>query len=381
MFYTGTQTQLTLPESYNGEQYEIAKNAFNKNENLTSIVIPKNVTAIGDSAFENCSLLKTVTFKADSALLTIGANAFKKCAIQAIAIPKSVKTIKSDAFYGCKYLKTVTFEEDINLESLEDVFYDCAFISITIPKSVKNISSYAFLGCSALETVTIEEGSTLQTIGSEAFMYCSAFETITFEECSMLQTIGKSVFENCSALKTVKMEGCSMLQTIGNGAFRQCSALKTLTIPDSVTFIDINAFSGCSNLTYTTYGGAYYLGNATNPYVVLVKAENTDLDSCTIHENTKIIYQSAFENCSYLREVEIPDGVACIGQKAFYNCGINYVSCYSSVTNIGENAFATDDGKAEVTLSYYGTQEQWDAIKKGEYGNIFNRTYYVEIYG
>ncbi len=320
MFYTGTQTQLTLPESYNGEQYEIANNAFKNNE-ITSVVIPKNVTAIGDGAFGNCSLLKTVTFEADSALLTIGVSAFQNCAISAITIPKNVTAIGNRAFEKCSLLKTVTFEEDIKLETLGgDAFYSCtALLSITLPKSLKNIGGTAFWRCSALETITIEEGS--------------------------------------------------MLQTIGGSAFRDCYALKTINIPDSITFIGIDAFNGCSNLIYTTYCDAYYLGNTTNPYVVLVKATNTGLDFCTIHENTKIIFHYAFENCSNMDEVEIPDGVACIGKNAFNNCDLYRVSMPSSVTYIGEYAFANGYYNSNVILEYLGDLEQWNAIQKGESNN------------
>lgn len=300
-------------------------------------------------------------------MLTIGARAFANCAISGITIPKSVKTINKEAFKYCRSLKTVTFEEDINLESLDQGVFSCCteLLSITLPKSLKNIDQSVFSFCSALETVTIEEGSALQTIGDSAFKNCYALKTINIPDS--VTFIGINAFGGCSALETVTMEEGSALQTIGKGAFLNCYALKTINIPDSVTFIGIDAFEGCSNLTYTTYGGAYYLGNATNPYVVLVKAENTDLESCTIHENTKIIYQYAFKNCSNLYEVEIPDGVVCIGQRAFENCDLNMVILYASVTSIGENAFLNN---YNVNLYYCGIREQWDAIKKGEYGNI-----------
>jgi hypothetical protein len=36
--------------------------------------------------------------------------------------------------------------------------------------------------------------------------------------------------------------------TIGSAAFYDCSGLTSVTIPNSVTTIDINAFAGCSRL-------------------------------------------------------------------------------------------------------------------------------------
>ena len=55
--------QLILPENYNGNNYEIYKYAFFINDIITMVVIPKSVTAIDGSAFNNCSNLKKVYYK------------------------------------------------------------------------------------------------------------------------------------------------------------------------------------------------------------------------------------------------------------------------------------------------------------------------------
>ena len=61
--YVGTDTALTLPENYNGQNYEIYQRAFQYCYNLTSVTIPDSVTTIGDGAFSNCSNLTSITFE------------------------------------------------------------------------------------------------------------------------------------------------------------------------------------------------------------------------------------------------------------------------------------------------------------------------------
>ena len=78
--------------------------------------------------------------------------------------------------------------------------------------------------------------------------------------------------------------------SIGDKAFDNCSLLKSITIPNSVVSVGYAAFSGCDNLQYNEYDNGLYLGSAENPYLVLVKSKSTDVTSCEIHNDTKIIY-------------------------------------------------------------------------------------------
>ena len=178
-------------------------------------------------------------------------------------------------------------------------------------KPVTSIGSLAFVYCSNLESVTIGNGVT--SIGSEAFSGCSALTSITIPDS--ITTIGDRAFYGCSALKSITIP--DSVTSIGDSAFENCSALTSITIPDGVTTIGDRAFYGCSSLQYNEDDNADYLGNAGNPYVVLIKAKDTSITSCTINSKTKVICYSAFENCSALTSIKIPDGVTSIGDSAF----------------------------------------------------------------
>lgn len=82
---------VTIPDSItmDGVTYkvtEVAVNAFKGNNNITKVVMGKNIKKIGDKAFYQCKKLKSVT---------IGTN---------------VTSIGNKAFYKCKSLKTITIK-------------------------------------------------------------------------------------------------------------------------------------------------------------------------------------------------------------------------------------------------------------------------------
>ncbi|MBE6602406.1 MAG: hypothetical protein E7637_07905 [Ruminococcaceae bacterium] len=61
--YIGTETDLILPATCNGREYEIYKYAFYYNESLKSVTIPKSVTKLGDYSFTGCFGITSITFK------------------------------------------------------------------------------------------------------------------------------------------------------------------------------------------------------------------------------------------------------------------------------------------------------------------------------
>ena len=73
--YMGTDTEIVLPDSYNGKPYSVYQYAFNYMTSLTSLKIPANVT-IGIYAFSQCTSLTDIEI---SAGVTIGNFVFTDC--------------------------------------------------------------------------------------------------------------------------------------------------------------------------------------------------------------------------------------------------------------------------------------------------------------
>ena len=78
------------------------KEAFLSNSNITSVILPKSILWIGESAFGGCVNLERVEIPHDSDLTTIYSNAFANCEkITNIYLPNTLTTLGANAFASC----------------------------------------------------------------------------------------------------------------------------------------------------------------------------------------------------------------------------------------------------------------------------------------
>ena len=204
--------------------------------------------------------------------------------------------------------------ENVPVKIISDMaFWKEDITSVIIPDSVTDIYYEAFYGCSSLTNLTIGKGVTC----------------------------------------------------IGWQSFCGCASLASVTIPDSVTSIDEYAFDGCNSALYTVYEYGKYVGDSENPYAVLYEVTNKNLDTYTIHEDTKVIGYGVFKECARLTSITIPDGVTSIGNSAFYNrSSLTSVTIPDSVTSIGSSAFDYCSG---LTAVYISDISSWCNIDFSDY--------------
>ena len=379
----------------------ICERAFYNCRYLTSVILPKGVTEIGEYAFYDCGLT-SVTIP--DSVTSIGYEAFYSCdsltsvyitdltawcnisfgsyvtnplyyaeklyvnneLLEELAIPNGITSIASYAFYGYSSLKSVTIPDSVTTIG-ESAFQGCSNVtSVALSNSLTSIGYYAFSGCTNLTSVIIPDSVT--SIGGQAFVSCNSLTSVvipdsvteiawgTFQYCTNLTgaligkgvtSIGSSMFSGCS--KLVKVEISDGVTSIDSQAFYNCSNLTSVNIPDSVTSIGSEAFYGCSNLTYTEYGNCQYLGNENNPYHALIKVTSNNYSTYTIHEDTKMIAAYAFKGCERMASITIPDSVTSIGNYAFQNCSsLTSVVIGNSVTMIGSTAFYDCSSLTEI---------------------------------
>ena len=187
-------------------------------------------------------------------------------------------------------------------------------------------------------------------------------------------------FTSATITSVVIPDGVTM---ISDFAFSDCTNLVDISIPNSVIRIGSKVFNNCSKINYNEYDNAQYIGNEDNPYLVLVKAVNKNINSCNINEFTKVISHSAFLDCKSLRTVTIPNGLKNIENCAFENCNtLSTVTIPASVTRIGSYAFdntyisnaifdnpngwwyaSTNNATSGTSISSYALSDPADAAK------------------
>ena len=145
--YNGTASDVVIPA---GLGITAIGEAFNKNMNLRSVIIPEGVTSIKFGAFSGCGNLAGITIPAS--VTSIGGWAFAECkSLKSIIVPAGVTSIEEWTFGQCGGLTSVTLQEGI-VSIGRNAFLNCSSLtSITVPKSVTSVDYVgAFFGCKAL---------------------------------------------------------------------------------------------------------------------------------------------------------------------------------------------------------------------------------------
>ncbi len=329
---SATATDITIPSQYNDKPVtSIGYRAFYERSGLTSVTIPDCVTSIGERAFYGCSSLTSFTMP--SGVTSIGSGAFDGCVSLQFNEYDNVLYLGNSqnpymALIRVKDLRSAprTIHADTRLIS-SDAFLNCRSItSITIPNSVTSIGDSAFSGCSSLKKVNITDIAAWCKIsfGNQFanplnYTHNLYLNDVLVTELTIpegVTCIGNYAFYGCTSLTSITIP--SGVTSIGDRAFFECSNLTSITIPDSVTSIGDSAFEDCRKLTYNEYDNAAYLGNSQNPYVVFIWVIDQSITS--IHNDTRIIYEEAFSDCSVLTSITIPSSVTSIGRYAFRGC-------------------------------------------------------------
>ncbi|MDE6329624.1 MAG: leucine-rich repeat domain-containing protein [Muribaculaceae bacterium] len=214
-----------------GEGWETIPGQIRENDKyLQSVTLPSTVRKIGNAAFRGCDSLTSINF------------------------PPTLEEIDDYAFNGCTQLQNVTFSEGLKKIGVES-FQACeGFDRLVIPGSVEEISSKAFFGAWNVNEILIEpaaDGSVLK-MGDSA-LGVHEVETMTLNRVvSQFDAFGPYYakhLNDCNPKHLVFGEGW---KTIPETMMARHDSLMSVTLPASLTRINILAFSECPQLEAVT---------------------------------------------------------------------------------------------------------------------------------
>ena len=146
---------------------------------------------------------------------------------------------------------------------------------------------------------------------------------------------------------------------IGERMFDQCTNLKEIAIPNGVSSIGEQAFTGCDALSsvyikdLSAWCRITFSDLASNPLVHGAKLylDNKEVTELVIPEDITEIKNYAFYGCKSIIKVVIPDHVTSIGNSAFYSCNaLSSVVIGNGLKWIDSNTFAYCESLSTVVI-------------------------------
>ena len=392
----------------------IGKSAFKNCSALPSIDIPSSVINIGNDAFSGCTALTNVKFPDVMSEKSIGDYAFDNCGITTLTLPRGLIQTGEYAFDHCKKLTKVHFPDDFGIiskgmfygcTSLEEIsfpsslvginswaFSACPLKKVVIPKTMKAFLWDAFDSCKQLEEFIIEDGeeplscwfpvnlSALKTFylgrnldydGDERKHLNPSKLTIGPKVTNLLDIFGDGITDiTCYIEDPTSVTEYFSSKVKANAILKVPAASYDLYCNTKgwKDFFFIEKMAGqkpevgtVCNIAVGNNELAFKVTN-NDPMEVEVSAANegnisgsvnipktVEIDGYTY--SVTATRKWAFENCSGLTMVTIPNSVTTIGNCAFERCSsLASIIIPNSVTSIGDFAFNSCRNLASVTI-------------------------------
>ena len=338
-----------------------AGGAFEGCIKLQSISLPEGLVEIGKASFWGCKKLKSISIP--DKVKIIDANAFRGSGIERVSFPTEMTELGIGAFCDCECLQSI--ELPTGLQYINDsLFTHCInLLSVDIPKSVVDIGKNAFDGCCRLNVIFLP--NSINSIQREAFKNCqltsvssniehpfpidsSTFSEYTYYNATLEIPHGlKQAYKSCDGwnffLNIIEKDIIVFKDSLTRSiciAHWDADEDGELSIEEAEAVTDI---AGVFSNTAITSFDEFRFFKGVNAIRLLVQDNRTGITYSESKRRIPAWYSyGAFEGCTNLQSIIIPQNVERIGEYAFSGCkSLTSITLPEKLERIEGYAFAS----------------------------------------
>ena len=178
------------------------------------------------------------------------------------------------------------------------------------------------------------DGTEITTIGANAFdatvegkESCTKITSFTFP--NTLKKVETGAFTGCTNIKKMDFSNTKITTTAN---IPSCTSLEEVVLPEGVK--EITSFTNCKNLRKINIPNSVTNWSVYGPFYCLTSLETVQIG------NISSIRGGAFEGCSNLTNLALPDSLKDVGQYAFSGCrSLSISKLPTSLNSVGYAGF------------------------------------------
>ena len=309
---------------------------------ITEVNIQENITSIGIKAFDRCYYIEEFVY--NTSITSEHFNSIKisyyETPLTTVIIGENVTELPAYFMANSSGIKEIIFN-CTNPTVGNETFNNCNnLVEVTFNNEFINIGQRMFKSCKNLTTINTEY--VFNMIGYQAFADCVSLEDIT--PLLDVNYIYDNAFSNCGTYTNINLD-LTNVKYIAKGAFSSFRpTIDVLTIDSIVdkgfkssnapitkltdifgtygTMINKIIYTG-TTLTEKVFEDYYYVDVVEAPNVKIVEAYV--FSGCSSLESIYIplveeISDNAFNNISYIKEINLPETITSLGTQLFVGC-------------------------------------------------------------